>query len=47
MTELVGAFQAVFNFMDTVNICGMNLTTWCIIIIVLSAVALLIRGNKS
>lgn len=47
MNELVSAFSAVFNFMDTVKVCGMNLTTWCIIIIVLSAVALLIRGNKS
>ncbi len=42
----MNSFGAVFGFFDTVKVAGMSLTTWIIIALVVSAIALFIRGNK-
>lgn len=46
MQSLIDTFGAVFGFFESVTIAGMSLTTWIVIALVLSAIALFIRGNK-
>lgn len=36
----------VFAFFDSTSIMGMSITTWIIIVIVFSAIAIFVRGNK-
>ncbi len=36
----------IFYFLDDTQILGISLTTWFAIIIILSAIGLIIRGNK-
>lgn len=38
--------QDVFTFFDSVTIMGMSITTWIIIVLVFSAIAIFVRGNK-
>lgn len=42
----MNAFGSVFQFFDNVTVAGMSLTTWIIIALVISTIALFIRGNK-
>lgn len=47
MNDILEAFSAAFTFFDTVSIGGMSLITWIIIILVFTAIAFFVRGNKS
>lgn len=38
--------QDVFAFFDSVTVMGMSLTTWIIIVLVFSSIAIFVRGNK-
>lgn len=42
----MNSIGSVFEFFDNVSVAGMSLTTWIIIALVLSTIALFIRGNK-
>ncbi len=46
MESLLNSFGSVFDFFNSVTVAGMSLTTWIVIALVLSAIALFIRGNK-
>lgn len=46
MDDLLNTFKAVFDFFSSTTVAGMSLTTWIVIIIVISAIGLFIRGNK-
>ena len=46
MQDLLNTFKSVFDFFSATNVAGMSLTTWIVIIIVISAIGLFIRGNK-
>lgn len=46
MDSLLSTFKIVFNFFDSTTIAGMTLTTWIVILIVISAIGLFVRGNK-
>ena len=46
MEDLLNTFQSVFDFFSNTTIAGMSITTWIVIIIVVSAIGLFIRGNK-
>lgn len=47
MDEILDTFQQVFQFFEVVEIGGMSLITWIIIILVFTAIAFFVRGNKS
>ncbi len=46
MIELQNTFQAVFNFFDTAKICGIPITVYLIVMVILSGIAIFVRGNK-
>lgn len=46
MNDTLGAIGSVFDFFSSTTVAGMSLTTWIVISLVLSAIALFIRGNK-
>ena len=46
MNDLLNTFKSVFDFFSATTVAGMSLTTWIVIIIVISAIGLFIRGNK-
>ncbi len=46
MNELANTFQAIFNFFDSAKICGIPITTYLIIMVVVSGIAIFVRGNK-
>lgn len=35
-----------FDFFNSLDIMGLNLTTWFVIVLVLSAIVIFVRGNK-
>jgi len=39
-------FGSAFGFFNNIDIFGLNLTTWFVIVLVLSAIVLFVRGNK-
>lgn len=47
MDEIIDAFGQVFEFFEVVEFGGMSLITWIIIILVFTAIAFFVRGNKS
>lgn len=46
MQNLIDSFAAVFDFFSGTTVAGVSLTTWIVIILVFSAIALFVRGNK-
>ena len=46
MQDLLNTLKSAFDFFSGTSIAGMSLTTWIVIIIIFSAIALFIRGNK-
>lgn len=46
MQNLIDSFTAVFDFFSGTTVAGVSLTTWIVIILVFSAIALFVRGNK-
>lgn len=46
MTELQTTFQAIFDFFDSAKICGVPIITYLIVMVVLSGIAIFVRGNK-
>lgn len=46
MQDLLNTIKSVFDFFSNTTVVGMSLTTWIVIIIVISAIGLFIRGNK-
>lgn len=46
MESLLTAFGDIFAFIDTVEIAGLKLSVWIMISLILSGIALFIRGNK-
>ena len=46
MQSLIDSFSAVFGFFNGTTVAGLTLTTWIVIVLVFSAIALFVRGNK-
>lgn len=46
MQNVVDSFGAVFNFFNDTTVAGLSLTTWIVIVLIFSAIALFVRGNK-
>lgn len=38
--------SSAFGFFNNVEVLGINLTTWFVIVLVISAIVLFVRGNK-
>lgn len=46
MSDISSIVSSVFDFFTGVSFFGLNMTTWIIIVLVLSGITLFIRGNK-
>lgn len=46
MQEFFYLISDIFYFFDDTRILGMSLTTWFVVVLVISAIGLFIRGNK-
>lgn len=46
MQEFFNNMKLIFDFLDDTAVLGMSLTTWIIIVLIISAISIFIRGNK-
>ena len=46
MQNVIDSFAAVFDFFTGSTVAGLSLTTWIVIVLIFSAIALFVRGNK-
>lgn len=43
---MVEIMSSAFSFFNSVEVMGINITTWFVIVLVISAIVLFVRGNK-
>ena len=46
MEDLLGMLSSLFQFFEEFEIAGMSLVTWFVIMLIISGVGFIIRGNK-
>ena len=46
MQDVLSIIQKVIDFLQNMELAGLDMITWIVIIIVISALGFIIRGNK-
>lgn len=46
MSDILGVFQQVINLLNNMEAAGVSMITWIVIVIVISGIGFIIRGNK-